>query len=331
MFTDMKGYTARTANASQTDLINLLVEHDRRILPLMEMHGGHLVKTIGDALMLRFRSPTNAVRAAIEVQKTLKKHNTKLPTERRIQIRIGIHVGPVTEVDGDLFGNTVNVAARIESLAKPGSVTFSDEVKKALPANMRVVSLGKHKLKGVPGTCRIYSSRNEGLSGRASAAHAFAVQILWRRLLRPGFLITSCGIALAFAALGAQARLPVLAAVCAAIAFALSPIALPWGRTLRPALIAVAVGALLTGWQGFAPKIHKAVLAHAYNLDASSSPLHLNATAFLLRHVQHNKRTGSQLAKSKRRHSKERLNTTLPVFAPQKRIHTKTKNNRAKR
>ena len=184
MFTDMKGFTARTANSSRSELMKLLREHDQLILPTLELRGGKLVKTIGDALMVSFPTAANAVLAAVEAQQALAQRNARVHREERIEIRIGIHSGEVTEVDGDLFGDTVNTASRVESKAKPGTIYFSDAVFEQLPRRLvPVVYLGGQRLKGIPKPVGIYTLRRAGFAGRIEAATAAVRRSLAVRLL----------------------------------------------------------------------------------------------------------------------------------------------------
>ena len=92
------------------------------------MHHGRIVKRTGDGSLIEFRSVVDAVRCAIEVQNGLIERNAGLPPERRIEFRVGIHLGDVVEeADGDLMGDGVNIAARLEGIAKPGAICLSED------------------------------------------------------------------------------------------------------------------------------------------------------------------------------------------------------------
>ena len=95
--------------------------------PIIAVHNGRVVKRTGDGAIVEFRSVVDAVRCAIEVQNGMVERNAGLPPERRIQFRIGIHLGDVVEeTDGDLMGDGVNIAARLESIAEPGTICLSE-------------------------------------------------------------------------------------------------------------------------------------------------------------------------------------------------------------
>src|ERR1700749_1056021 len=96
--------------------------------PTIAVHHGRVVKRTGDGSIVEFRSAVDAVRCAIEVQNGLIERNAGLPPERRIEFRVGIHVGDVVEeADGDLMGDGVNIAARLEGIAQPGAICLSED------------------------------------------------------------------------------------------------------------------------------------------------------------------------------------------------------------
>src|SRR5215470_14269371 len=96
--------------------------------PKIDQHRGRIVKTTGDGLLAEFASVIDALRCATEIQKALTEGNAALPPERRIELRIGIHQGDIVVEDGDIFGDGVNVAARLEALAEPGGICVSARV-----------------------------------------------------------------------------------------------------------------------------------------------------------------------------------------------------------
>ena len=92
------------------------------------MHHGRVVKRTGDGSIIEFRSVVDAVRCAVEVQTAMIERNAGLPPDRRIEFRIGVHLGDVVEeADGDLMGDGVNIAARLEGIAKPGAICLSEQ------------------------------------------------------------------------------------------------------------------------------------------------------------------------------------------------------------
>jgi adenylate cyclase len=127
MFTDMVGYSALTQK-NESLALDLLEEHRRLLRPLFPKHGGKEVETAGDAFFVEFDSALNAVNCAIEIQDTLFKRNANLESDKHIILRIGLHVGDVVHVGSHLHGDGVNIAARIEPLAKPGGICISEDV-----------------------------------------------------------------------------------------------------------------------------------------------------------------------------------------------------------
>ena len=128
--------------------------------PAIAAHHGRIVKRTGDGFLIEFRSVVDAVRCAIEVQSGLIERNAGVPEDRRIQFRIGVHLGDVVEeADSDLMGDGVNIAARLESIAKPGAICLSEQaywqVKGRL--DLAVTDLGPMQLKNIAEPIRVYS------------------------------------------------------------------------------------------------------------------------------------------------------------------------------
>ena len=118
-----------------------------------------MVKRTGDGALVEFRSVVNAVRCAIEVQNGMFERNAGLPQERRIELRIGIHVGDVVEeADGDLMGDGVNVASRLEGVAPPGAICLSEDAYRQVRArlDLAVSDLGAVSLKNIAEPMRVY-------------------------------------------------------------------------------------------------------------------------------------------------------------------------------
>jgi adenylate cyclase len=124
------------------------------------VHHGRVVKRTGDGALVEFRSVVEAVRCAIEVQNGMVERNAGLPPERRIEFRIGIHLGDVVEEsDGDLMGDGVNIAARLEGIAKPGGICLSEDAFRQVKARLTVAvsDLGATQLKNIADPIRVYS------------------------------------------------------------------------------------------------------------------------------------------------------------------------------
>src|ERR1700738_3254365 len=105
--------------------------------PTIAVHRGRIVKRTGDGILVEFRSVVDAVRCAIEVQTGMVERNAGLPAERRIEFRVGIHLGDVVEEsDGDLMGDGVNIAARLEGIADPGGICLSEDAYRQVRARL---------------------------------------------------------------------------------------------------------------------------------------------------------------------------------------------------
>ena len=125
---DVVGYSRLAGADEDRTLARLRALRSDLVDPTIAVHGGRVVKRTGDGALAEFRSVVNAVRCAIEVQTAMVERNAGLPPERRIEFRVGIHLGDVVEEsDGDLMGDGVNIAARLEGVAKPGSICLSED------------------------------------------------------------------------------------------------------------------------------------------------------------------------------------------------------------
>src|SRR3989454_6302756 len=131
MFTDMVGYAA-LAQRDDKLALELLEEHRRLLRETFPRFNGTEIKTIGDAFLIEFHSALEAAQCAIEIQRTLAKRNHDVPADRRIELKIGIHIGDVVHRGGDVYGDGVNIASRIEALAGAGGICVSMDVERQI-------------------------------------------------------------------------------------------------------------------------------------------------------------------------------------------------------
>src|SRR5712675_1875629 len=125
---DVVGYSRLAGADEDRTLARLRALRSDLIDPTIAVHRGRVVKRTGDGALVEFRSVVDAVRCAIEVQNGMVERNAGLPPDRRIDFRIGIHLGDVVEErDGDLMGDGVNIAARLEGVANPGAICLSED------------------------------------------------------------------------------------------------------------------------------------------------------------------------------------------------------------
>jgi adenylate cyclase len=131
MFTDMVGYSA-LAQRDDKLALELLEEHRQLLREIFPRFNGTEIKTIGDAFLVEFDSALEAAQCAIEIQRTLAKRNHDVTSDRRIELKIGIHIGDVVHRDGDVYGDGVNIASRIEQLAGAGGICVSMDVERQI-------------------------------------------------------------------------------------------------------------------------------------------------------------------------------------------------------
>jgi len=154
---DVEGYS-RLMGADEVGTLKGLTERRAILDKLIGDHGGRIANTAGDSVLAEFGSAVDAVQCAVDAQAALAEANSSLSPDRRISFRIGVHIGDVLIRAGDLFGDGVNIAARLQSIAEPGSVCISgatyDQVRKALP--MTFVDLGVRQVKNIQEPIRAY-------------------------------------------------------------------------------------------------------------------------------------------------------------------------------
>jgi adenylate cyclase len=170
---DVEGYS-RLMGADEVGTLKGLTERRAILDKLIGDHGGRIANTAGDSILAEFGSAVEAVECAVEAQTALTEANSTLAPERRISFRIGVHIGDVMVRAGDLFGDGVNIAARLQTLANPGTVCISgatyDQVRKVLP--MTFVDLGVQSVKNIQEPVRAYQVNAPGETREAAHARA---------------------------------------------------------------------------------------------------------------------------------------------------------------
>jgi len=154
---DVKGYS-RLMEEDEVATVRAMEEYRGIISEFIEKHRGRVVDSPGDNLLAEFGSVVDAVECGVEIQKELESRNAAIPKERRMEFRIGVNLGDVIEESGRLYGDGINVAARIEGLAEPGGICISgtayDQIKKKL--NLGYKFLGEHSVKNISEPVRVY-------------------------------------------------------------------------------------------------------------------------------------------------------------------------------
>ena len=178
---DIVGYGQLAGADEDRTLSRLRGLRSDLIDPAIDAHHGRIVERTGDGSLIEFRSVVDAVQCAIEVQNGMAERNAGLPTERRIEFRVGIHLGDVVEEsDGDLMGDGVNIAARLEGIAMPGAICLSEDAYRQVKGRLdfAVSDLGLTQLKNIAVPIRVYS-----LEVGKTAASTKAARIPRRQLV----------------------------------------------------------------------------------------------------------------------------------------------------
>lgn len=155
---DVAGYS-RLTSIDEEGTARMLLEHRTVTDALIESYGGRIANTAGDSIIAEFASSVEAVRCAVEIQEAIRTRNLTVSSSSQIQFRIGINVGDVILQDGDLLGDSVNVAARLESLAEPGGICLSGEVHDQIRGKLSLGfrAMGAKRLKNIDRPVRAYN------------------------------------------------------------------------------------------------------------------------------------------------------------------------------
>ena len=160
--TDVAGYSRLVgADEEEGTLAQFKVLHRELVAPKIAEHRGRIVKTTGDGVLADFASVIEALRCAVEVRRCMAERNAGVPQDKRIEFRIGIHQGDVIIEKGDIFGDGVNVAARLEGLAQPGGIRVSARVREDAwgKFNIPLEDTGEQQLKNIARPVRVYRIR----------------------------------------------------------------------------------------------------------------------------------------------------------------------------
>jgi len=202
LFSDICGYS-RIMGSDEAQALAIVSMHNNCIEQAAKVHGGRIIKTMGDGVLAEFTSAVNAVQAAMDIQKAVSDHNAAAPDREKFQLRIGIHVGDVVVADGgDLFGDGVNVASRIQPLAEPGGICVSRDIFDLVNNKIAIqaVNLGPHELRNISRQIDIYEILVDAVA-RAKLSSASPAVTAARRHKR--WLWTAAAILAAVAVTGA--------------------------------------------------------------------------------------------------------------------------------
>lgn len=166
MFVDLVEYTSRTTQLNREEFSRLHDTFDSLTKPILQQHHGTIVKKIGDAFLVTFESPTNAVLGGMKLQEKFEEYNEQQGQQKMeqgkkpLQIRVALDSGEVLIRDNDVYGDPVNIAARVEGITEPGEVYFTEAVYRSINKNeISAIELGPRELKGVAEPVTIYRVR----------------------------------------------------------------------------------------------------------------------------------------------------------------------------
>src|SRR5437867_12411586 len=159
MFTDIVGFS-RQMGSNEARTLQLLDTHNQLIRKSVTEHHGTVIKTVGDAFLVDFPSVVHAVQCAQHIQAQFRAHNAAKDTAGQTHVRIGIHSGDIVQKDGDVFGDGVNTAKRLQEVAEPDTICISDVVYRDVPKKLElgaVVSFGQPKLTNIAERFAVYA------------------------------------------------------------------------------------------------------------------------------------------------------------------------------
>ena len=160
---DIAGYS-RLMGEDETTTVRDLKAHQAVVLPLVGEFGGRIIDTAGDGILAEFASVVNAMECALEIQRAMAERNRDVPAARRMQFRIGINLGDVIHDDARIYGDSINIAARLEGIAEPGGICISAKVREEIGHRMALGfrDLGPQRLKNIAEPVRAYAVEGGG-------------------------------------------------------------------------------------------------------------------------------------------------------------------------
>jgi class 3 adenylate cyclase len=265
LIADVAGYSRLTGADEEGTLSRLRALRGELLSPTVALHSGRVVKRTGDGAIVEFRSVVEAVRCAIEVQRGMVERNAGAPDESRIDFRVGIHLGDVVEeADGDLMGDGVNVAARLEGICEPGGICLSEDAYRQVRGKLAetFVDLGDQNLKNIAHPVRAYAlsppAGRRAVMPAATVSATVTPEMSGERLPRPAIVTAVAAILENFARLiGALAErtAPAGGDAIPSIGDAPRRARRARDRRLRRAIIVAAIIALVAAriWRGHDP------------------------------------------------------------------------------
>ncbi len=159
LFADIDGYSRLMRADEEQTLVDMRAHLGELVAPVVERFHGRIVKTVGDGVLVEFGSAVEAIRSAVELQRGMVERNAGTAPERRQAFRIGLHLGDIIAYDDDVFGDTVNIAARLEAQAEPGSIVLSDSVYEQVRDKLSLPfrDLGRRTVKNIDRPIRMYA------------------------------------------------------------------------------------------------------------------------------------------------------------------------------
>ena len=174
---DVAGYSRLMAADEAGTLAALKAQLGALVEPKIGEHRGRVVKLMGDGVLAEFASAVDAVECAVAIQAAMRASNAALPEERRIVFRMGVNVGDVILDGDDIYGDGVNLAARLESIAEPGGIAISEDAWRQVQGKVAAafVDMGEASLKNIARPVRVYRVELDGAQAQGQAAPALAV------------------------------------------------------------------------------------------------------------------------------------------------------------